>query len=149
MTTETANAPTTTFAWYQREAARTGGRDLLPENRDKGLSCAGLGLAGESGEVADLLKKHLHHGVSLDVEKLRKELGDVLWYVAHACNVMGWRLDEIAALNVAKLRTRYPHGFSTADSIAKRDEVAPLVVGDGHGYDANTGVTHGTAEVAP
>jgi len=111
-----------TFKEYQREAARTAGSDLSPENRKMGLSCAGLGVAGEAGEVADVIKKHLHHGVALDETELRKELGDVLWYVAHACNVMGWELGDIAAGNVEKRRARYPEGFTTADSIARRDE---------------------------
>lgn len=90
-----ANARIEGLTWesYQREAARTGGRDLLPENRDKGLNCAAMGLAGEAGEVCDLVKKVQHHRQPLDETKLRKELGDVLWYLAHACNVMGWRLD--------------------------------------------------------
>ena len=110
------------FSDYQREAARTGGSDLVPGNEEKGLNCAAMGLAGEAGEVCDLVKKWQHHRAPRDVEKLRKELGDVLWYVAHACNVMGWTLEDIATLNVAKLRARYPNGFSTADSIAKRDE---------------------------
>jgi NTP pyrophosphatase (non-canonical NTP hydrolase) len=137
-----------TFDDYQREAARTGGSDLLPDNKEKGLNCAAMGLAGEAGEVCDLVKKWQHHRAPRSAEKLRKELGDVLWYVAHACNVMGWTMEEVAELNVAKLRARYPDGFNTADSIAKRDEAATLVVGDGHRHDADTGVTHGTAEDA-
>lgn len=112
-----------TFSEYQRAAARTGGSDLKPENRDKGLNCAAMGLAGEAGEVCDLIKKVQHHRAPLDEAKLRKELGDVLWYLAHACNVMGWDLGAIAALNVEKLKARYPNGFTTADSIAKRDEM--------------------------
>ena len=111
-----------TFEEYQRAAARTGGSDLLPENHDKGLNCSAMGLAGEAGEVCDLVKKWQHHRAPRDFEKLKGEAGDVLWYLAHLCNVMGWSLDEIAALNVAKLRARYPEGFTTADSIARRDE---------------------------
>lgn len=110
------------MADYQRAAARTGGSNLLPENRDKGLNCAAMGLAGEAGEVCDLVKKVQHHRAPLDEAKLKKELGDVLWYLAHACNVMGWSLDEIAALNIEKLRARYPDGFTTEASIARRDE---------------------------
>lgn len=113
-----------TFSEYQRAAARTGGSDLKPENRDKGLNCAAMGLAGEAGEVCDLVKKVQHHRAPLDAAKLQKELGDVLWYLAHACNVMGWSLGDIAALNVEKLRARYPNGFNTADSIAKADEAS-------------------------
>ena len=114
-----------TFDEYQKHAARTGGNDLLPENRDKGLNCAALGLPGESGEFADLVKKIQHHGIAFDITvetKLRKELGDILWYIAHACNVMGWGMEEVALANVAKLKLRYPEGFSTAASIAKADE---------------------------
>ena len=111
-----------TWESYQREAARTGGRDLLPENRDKGLNCAAMGLAGEAGEVCDLVKKVQHHRQPLDETKLRKELGDVLWYLAHACNVMGWKLEDVAAANVEKLRARYPNGFTPEDSVARRDE---------------------------
>ncbi len=113
-----------TFREYQREAARTGGSDLTPGNEDKGLNCAAMGLAGEAGEVCDLVKKWQHHRAPRDVEKLRKELGDVLWYLAHACNVMGFDLGDIAAQNVAKLRARYPDGFSTEASIARADEKA-------------------------
>lgn len=122
-----------TFSAYQSAAARTGGSDLKPENRDKGLNCAAMGLAGEAGEVCDLIKKVQHHRAPLDEAKLRKELGDVLWYIAHACNVMGWDLEDIARLNVEKLRARYPSGFSTADSIARRDEVRSWVREDSHG----------------
>jgi NTP pyrophosphatase (non-canonical NTP hydrolase) len=71
----------------------------------------GLGLAGESGEVADLLKKHLLHGVPFDRSALVKELGDVLWYLAAIAEDHGVTLDEVAQTNVAKLRARYPEGF--------------------------------------
>lgn len=110
-----------TLKRYQEEAARTGGSDLKPENREKGLSCAGLGLAGESGEVADLIKKVLHHRHPLDEGKLKKEAGDVLWYLAHLCNVLGWELEEVALLNVEKLRARYPDGFTTEASLNRAD----------------------------
>ena len=108
---------------YQRDAARTGGSDLRKRASQKALSCVGLGVAGEAGEVADLIKKHVHHRVPLDEAKLRKELGDVLWYLAHACNVMGWNLGDIAEENIDKLRKRYPDGFSSSASVARADEV--------------------------
>ena len=109
-----------TLTAYQRAAARTGGSDLEPGNTLKGLSCAALGLAGEAGEVADVVKKVVHHRHPLDGaarEKLIKELGDVLWYVAHAASVLGVTLDDVAAANVEKLRRRYPDGFSSERSI--------------------------------
>ena len=78
-----------------------------------GLLMGCLGLAGESGELLDLFKKWIFHGKPLDEEHAKKELGDVLWYVAEIAHSMGWDLDEIMAMNIDKLRARYPEGFST------------------------------------
>lgn len=87
-----------------------------------------LGLAGEAGEVADLLKKSLFHGHQVDPATLRKELGDVLWYIAALATMSGLTLEEIAAANIEKLRRRYPQGFSEAASRARVDQE-----GAGHG----------------
>lgn len=88
------------------------------------ISMAAMGLAGEAGEVVDYLKKTLHHGHPLDREKVKKELGDVLWYVAETASALGLDLDDVATTNVDKLRKRYPEGFSSARSKhrAKGDE---------------------------
>jgi len=94
---------------YQELAARTANTDLGLKDR---LAMTGLGLVGETGECADLVKKHLFHGHPLDKDKLAKELGDVLWYVAIMANSIGLGLDEIGDRNIAKLRARYPEGFS-------------------------------------
>jgi NTP pyrophosphatase (non-canonical NTP hydrolase) len=85
----------------------------------KELSVYALGLTGESGEVADLIKKHVGHGHDLDGTKILLELGDVLWYVAALANVVGWSLEEVAEANVQKLRKRYPDGFSPEASKAR------------------------------
>lgn len=71
----------------------------------------GLGLTGEAGEVADMLKKHLLHSVSFERAALVKELGDVLWYLTAIAEDHNITLDEVAETNVAKLRARYPDGF--------------------------------------
>jgi NTP pyrophosphatase (non-canonical NTP hydrolase) len=104
---------------YQAEAERTG--SAVPEFNGR-LALGGLGLTGEAGEVADLIKKHLFHGRALDRAQLVKELGDVLWYVAFTATTLGVPLSEVAAANVAKLRARFPSGFNHADAAAKRDE---------------------------
>ena len=83
----------------------------------------GLGLAGESGEVADHIKKYIGHGHELDREKLKKELGDVLWYVAVLAQQLGFCLGDVMATNIEKLEKRYPNGFNTEDSKLKKDEV--------------------------
>lgn len=71
-----------------------------------------LGLAGEAGEFGDMVKKFIFHEKPLDFEHLEKELGDVLWYVALICDAMGWDLESIMETNIAKLKARYPEGFS-------------------------------------
>lgn len=70
-----------------------------------------LGLAGESGEVLDLIKKWVFHENELHVEHLKKELGDVMWYVAMICESMELDIDEIFQMNINKLKVRYPEGF--------------------------------------
>jgi NTP pyrophosphatase (non-canonical NTP hydrolase) len=98
---------------YQAQAARTLNPALDPRER---LINGALGLAGESGEAADVLKKHLFHGHPLDRDALKKELGDVLWYVAALASAAGLTLDEVAQHNLDKLRARYPDGFDTQRS---------------------------------
>lgn len=77
----------------------------------------GMGIAGESGEVCDYLKKIIFHGHDLDRDKLKKELGDVMWYVATLATTVGLTLEEIAEGNIEKLKKRYPEGFSEERSI--------------------------------
>ncbi len=98
---------------YQQLALRTLAAGLSPRDR---LINAALGLNGEAGEFADTVKKHLFHGHPLDRDALLKELGDVLWYVALACDTLDTSMDEVMAANIEKLRRRYPEGFSSERS---------------------------------
>lgn len=82
----------------------------------------GLGIAGESGEVADLIKKAMFHGHTIDIGEVKKELGDVLWYLANIARIAGLRLDEVAEANISKLQRRYPEGFSTEASINREEK---------------------------
>lgn len=100
---------------YQTLAMRTHVADPVR------LPAYALGVAGEAGEVADLVKKHIGHGHDLDVDKLANELGDVLWYVAGLAHVLGLTMSDIAQRNIDKLQKRYPDGFSSAASIARVD----------------------------
>ena len=68
---------------------------------------AALGLAGESGEFADIIKKHLFQGHDLDKEHLKEELGDILWYIAEACKGLDITLEEVATGNIEKLHQRF------------------------------------------
>jgi NTP pyrophosphatase (non-canonical NTP hydrolase) len=80
-----------------------------------------LGLAGETGETVDFIKKWMFHGHYLDHAKLESELGDVLWYVSALATSFGYSLEEIAEMNIEKLKARYPQGFSESDSINRSD----------------------------
>lgn len=77
----------------------------------RALAVMGLGVAGEAGEVADLIKKVIGHDHDLDVIKVRAELGDVLFYVAAIADLVGLSLSEVAQANIDKLFQRYPNGF--------------------------------------
>lgn len=76
-----------------------------------GFMMACLGLSGEIGEFNDMMKKIIFHEAEFDEEHAKKELGDILWYVAMMCQSFGWNMDEIMQMNIDKLKKRYPNGF--------------------------------------
>lgn len=89
----------------------------LNENMDAGgILNACLGLSGEVGELNDMVKKMIFHDKATDMEHLKKEVGDVMWYIAMFCHSMGWDMADVAEMNVEKLRARYPYGFDTVRS---------------------------------
>ena len=92
-------------------------RDKLCFEDDLGDLINGIfGLMGETGEFADMIKKWIFHEHELDREHLRKEMGDIMWYVAMVCYSMGFNLDNIMEMNIDKLRARYPDGFDVQRS---------------------------------
>ena len=97
---------------YQKLAMTT----LNPELDKKDVLINGvMGLCGESGEVIDIVKKHLAQGHALDKEKIIKELGDVAWYMAET--VLDVELEDVFVQNIEKLKKRYPEGFSVEKSV--------------------------------
>jgi|GEM_PF-951992 len=102
---------------YQKLASRTLKCEMTYKEK---ISMLSMGLAGEAGEVVDLLKKHVYHGHGLDVDELSKELGDVLWYVAGIATENHMTLQGIMDYNIEKLNKRYPNGFSCEDSINRK-----------------------------
>lgn len=114
-----------TGAEYQNFAMRTNDKkstnriNNLISNTNQDIADVGgvlngcLGLAGETGETLDMIKKWIFHEKDLDIEHLKKEIGDVMWYVAMLCESFNFNLDEILEMNKAKLEARYPEGFDT------------------------------------
>src|SRR5687768_2625378 len=102
-----------TFDDYQSAATRTTNAKLTHTER---LLDSAAGLAEESGEILSLVRKHAFQGHELNTDKLRIELGDALWCLAITAHGAGLTLEQVAAANVAKLRARYPDGYSDVAS---------------------------------
>ena len=72
------------------------------------LSHAGLGIGGEAGEVVDIIKKAELAGKEPDVEDLKLEIGDLLWYLSILCRELNFSLEECMWRNIEKLNGRHP-----------------------------------------
>ena len=104
------------FHEYQKKASETA---IYPErNTIVGLMYCGLGLTGESGEVAEKIKKYFRDGMpttSINFEEdwyrlMEKEIGDVLWYLSQICAELGLELQTCAEKNLIKLANRQAKG---------------------------------------
>lgn len=105
------------FRDYQDQARRTQNPNLSPRER---LEHASWLLSAEVGEICGLLQK-THQGHELNTVALRKEIGDVMWGIGELCDVFSFDMGAIAEENIAKLKRRYPQGF-TADRSLHREE---------------------------
>ena len=77
------------------------------------LLTAALGLTAESGEFTEVVKKIILQGKPYNEENvfhMKRELGDICWYLAQACMALDTTFDEIIEMNVDKLKARYPGG---------------------------------------
>lgn len=101
---------------YQVSAKRFINKNLT----SMGISSHALfGLCSEVGELHGLFQKELQ-GHEIDETHAKKELGDVLWFVAEVATAFGWNLDEVAKMNIKKLEARYPNGFETEKSLHRK-----------------------------
>lgn len=89
------------FDDYQKEAKATA---IYPEQYK--IVYPALGLAGETGEVCEKIKKTIRDGKDIDIQQLALELGDVLWYISAIASDAGISLDTIAQNNIIKLKSR-------------------------------------------
>lgn len=102
---------------YQELAMRTASSQSKKDLILNGV----LGLSGETGEVADHIKKHLFQGHDLDQDHLIEELGDICWYIAIMAEGLGIDLEAVMQRNIDKLKKRYPDGFDPERSINRGD----------------------------
>ena len=103
---------------YQEKAKRTVNTNLQCDEQVANLC---MGLAGESGEVIDYLKKCLYHNHKLYKQDLIKELGDVMWYLTNIATFFKIPMSYILDENIKKLEERYPEGFSVEKSINRKE----------------------------
>ena len=103
---------------YSKLALRTA-NDL--GGRLDNIMHAAMGIAGEAGEVIDLVKKTYAYEKTLDDKKLIEEVSDILWYINLLLAVMDRTWEEVFDLNIAKLEARYPDLRFDADHAINRD----------------------------
>ena len=98
---------------YQELAARTINPKLTVSQQ---VRHALFGIASETGELLGLWQKAMQ-GHAINDEHMLKECGDILWMLAELLTVNGYALDDVARMNIDKLKARYPDGFDAEHSI--------------------------------
>jgi len=102
---------------YQRLASRTIRKDLTVLGTE---AHALHGLSAEVGEIHGLYQK-TYQGHPMDIEHLKKEIGDCLWFIAELCTANQFELEDIMNMNINKLVKRYPDGFKIECSMSRKD----------------------------
>lgn len=102
---------------YQVLAARTINTDL--ENYQQ-MNHALHGIVGEVGEIHSLYQK-VYQGHDIDAEHIKKEFGDLLWFIAEYCTGMNWNLEDVMQMNIDKLKARFPEGFEVDKSLHRKE----------------------------
>jgi len=121
------------FNQFQQECKRTANPGISWGQAN--LNWA-LGIAGEAGEYCEIIKKYEFHQKEFSMDEAKKELGDILYYVAMAAANLGIKLDDVAEANVAKLRSRYPNGFVGGGGIRETKQLTACGNND-HEDDGN------------
>lgn len=110
------------FEEYRKLSART--RPPRKGRMYERLTQAGMGLASEAGEVAGVIEKIVFQGHDFDLgmrDRLQKEVGDLLWYLAMLLDEADMSLDDVMQNNIWKLQKRFPEKFTTEDSVRRSD----------------------------
>ena len=114
-----------TMAQYLEESGRTAHKpmvhrvrkeDSVEVDRERMLHAA-LGLCTESGEFADIIKGERYYQKKMVHQHVLEELGDVLWYVGEAIRTANSSFEEVAEMNLRKLKQRYPEKFTAAAAV--------------------------------
>lgn len=118
----TISQPSSIFGVLESRLSDLDGNNLgvlIPE-----LLTASFGLTAEAGEFTEVVKKILLQGKPLNEENvfhMKRELGDILWYVSIGCAALNTSLEEVLVMNVEKLSARYPEGFDIIKSEVRKE----------------------------
>ena len=108
---------------YQERAARTiNKRNNILEQRQHAL----FGMASEVGEIHGIFQKQ-YQGHSIDYTELKKEVGDLLWFIAEFCTASGWDMEYIMQMNLDKIERRYPDGFEEKRSVERPEYIQGVI----------------------
>lgn len=91
-----------------------------------------LGMQTELGEFADPYKKYWAYGKKLDKTNVKEELGDLMWYIACACEFNDWSLEDICQTNIDKLKARYPEKFTNELAINRNLDIERQILENGN-----------------
>ena len=103
--------------------------DIIDEMTDgkvapERLITAALGISAEGGEFTEIVKKCIFQGKPMDehtIFHMKRELGDVMWYIAQACIALNTSFEDIIYMNTEKLESRYPNGFDAFRSENRKE----------------------------
>ena len=110
---------------YAAFLTRTNSLELQEDCNVTQLLTAALGLTAESGEFTEVVKKIIFQGKPYSEENvfhMKRELGDICWYLAQACMALDTTFDEVIEMNVEKLQSRYPGGSFDVHKSENRKE---------------------------
>ena len=97
--------------------------DLASPQANMDFLHGAVGVATEAGELLDAAKKHVFYRLPVDVDNVKEELGDLLFYAELVRQAVGLEWDDIERANMDKLRKRYTSGsFSTAEAVERKDK---------------------------
>ena len=110
---------------YAAFLTRTNSLELQEDCNVTQLLTAALGLTAESGEFTEVVKKIIFQGKPYNEDNvfhMKRELGDICWYLAQACMALDTTFDEVIEMNVEKLESRYPGGSFNVHQSENRKE---------------------------
>lgn len=116
---------------YQELALRTEAPTMdamILGNQLQRILHGAVGLATESGELLDGLKKSLFYGKQIDFVNMAEEVGDSLWYLAIICSALGITMEDAMSRNIAKLKARYPDKFTQEKALNRNLEAERAIL---------------------